>query len=165
MRYEKPENESGPRTFVPENWHQKKSINRHVAFILTRVPYELSVLLNSHKVTCTSLLSSLESSRFFSIDRQVSDTDSEDDNEIESSTTIEETRRSPPIITWKHVWPVSETRHTLSDSPFANLPTEILIQIFRLLSVHDMENISLVCRYFKVISDHDDIWRSKCNRK
>ncbi|CAF1202366.1 unnamed protein product [Rotaria sordida] len=97
------------------------------------------------------------------IDHQLSSTDSEDDDEIGSSTTIEETRRSPPIITWKLVQPVSQIQHALSDSPFANLPIEILIQIFRLLSVHDLGNVSLVCCYFKVIADQDDIWRSKCN--
>ncbi|CAF1439208.1 unnamed protein product [Adineta steineri] len=96
-------------------------------------------------------------------DCRLSDTDSDDDNEKKRSTTVEETQRSPPIITWKFVWPMSEIQHALSDSSFTNLPTEILIQIFQLLSVHDLTNISLVCRYFKVIADEDDIWRSKCN--
>ncbi|CAF1093672.1 unnamed protein product [Rotaria sordida] len=41
------------------------------------------------------------------IDHQLSSTDSEDDDEIGSSTTIEETRRSPPIITWKLVQPMT----------------------------------------------------------
>jgi len=73
--------------------------------------------------------------------------------------------RSPPQITWKHSWSINETKDALLNSPFSSIPTEIAFQIFEFLSIHDLGNISLVCRRFKMIVDQDDIWRSKCNSK
>ncbi|CAF1520752.1 unnamed protein product [Adineta ricciae] len=89
-----------------------------------------------------------------------SDTNSDEDNNIGN---IAENQRSPPNITWKYEWSTNETQLSLSNSSFANLPTEILIHIFRLLTVRDLENVSLVCRYFKIIADQDEIWRATCN--
>ena len=39
-----------------------------------------------------------------------------------------------------------------------------MLQIFKFLSVHDLGNVSLVCRSFKMIADQDEIWKlkSKC---
>jgi hypothetical protein len=73
--------------------------------------------------------------------------------------------RSPPQITWKHSWSISETKDALLNSLFSSIPTEIAFQIFKFLSVHDLGNVSLVCRHFKMIIDQDDIWRPKCNSK
>lgn len=73
--------------------------------------------------------------------------------------------RSPPQITWKHSWSINETKDALLNSPFSSIPTEIAFQIFEFLSIHDLGNVSLVCRHFKMIIDQDDIWRSKCNSK
>lgn len=70
--------------------------------------------------------------------------ESNDDNELEYS--------------------ISQAQNALSNSVFIKLPMEIIIYIFQLFSIRDLKNVSLVCRYFKVIADHDDIWRSKCNR-
>lgn len=75
----------------------------------------------------------------------------------------DECERVPFVPTWKLDGSMSQAYDALSNSPFVQLPTEILIRIFRLLSIRDLENISLVCRYFKVIADQDDIWKSKCN--
>jgi hypothetical protein len=73
--------------------------------------------------------------------------------------------RSPPQITWKHSWSISETEDALLNSLFSSIPTEIAFRIFKFLSIHDLGNVSLVCRRFKMIVDQDDIWRSKCNSK
>ncbi len=73
--------------------------------------------------------------------------------------------RSAPQITWQHSWNTSETRDALLVSPFSSIPTEIYLQIFRFLSIHDLGNVSLVCRQFKIIVDDDEIWKSKCNSK
>ncbi|CAF4141547.1 unnamed protein product, partial [Rotaria sordida] len=43
------------------------------------------------------------------------------------------------------------------------MPTEMILKIFELHSVRDLENVSLVCRYFKMIVDHDIIWKTRCN--
>ena len=50
----------------------------------------------------------------------------------------------------------------LSESPFSNIPNEILFQIFKLLSISDLGKVSLVCRFFKTIASQDEIWQSKC---
>jgi hypothetical protein len=74
-------------------------------------------------------------------------------------------RRSPPEITWKHSWSTIETEDALMTSSFSCIPTEIYLQIFQFLSVTDLGNVSLVCRRFKMIADHDEIWKLKCRSK
>ena len=73
--------------------------------------------------------------------------------------------RSPPHVTWKHIWAAYEAQKALQESPFARLPTEVMLQILRSLSVNDLGNVSLVCRAFKMIADNDEIWKPKCNRE
>jgi hypothetical protein len=75
---------------------------------------------------------------------------------------ISKARRCPPNITWKHVWSLNEAQYGLANSSFSILPTEIMLHIFRFLSVRDLVNISLVCRSFKMIADRDELWKSKC---
>ncbi|CAF1076920.1 unnamed protein product [Adineta ricciae] len=93
----------------------------------------------------------------------------ESDDEVSSSSSdneeiSQEELRHPPISSvCGYTWHIDQIQQTLSDSLFASLPTEILIQIFQLLSIHDLMHVSLVCRYFKFLVDQDDIWRSKCN--
>ncbi|CAF3938329.1 unnamed protein product [Rotaria sordida] len=88
-------------------------------------------------------------------------------NEEDELKTIDfiETRQQDfsPKITWKHLWTFNEAENALLKSPFINMPTEMMLKIFELLSVRDLENISLVCRYFKMIVDHDIIWKTRCN--
>jgi hypothetical protein len=62
-------------------------------------------------------------------------------------------------------WPLNELRDALSESLFVKIPNEIILQIFRFLFVGDLCNVSLVCRSFKMIADHDEIWKPKCNSK
>jgi uncharacterized membrane protein YagU involved in acid resistance len=62
-------------------------------------------------------------------------------------------------------WPLNEARLALIKSPFNNIPNEIILHIFRFLSVHDLCRVSLVCRSFKMIADHDEIWKFKSNSK
>ena len=62
-------------------------------------------------------------------------------------------------------WPLNETRDALSESLFKNLPIETILYIFRFLSVHDVCRVSLVSRCFKMITNHDQIWKPKCNSK
>jgi hypothetical protein len=62
-------------------------------------------------------------------------------------------------------WSLNETRDALRKSSFNNIPNEVILHIFRFLSVPDLCNISLVCRFFKMIADQDEIWKSKCNSK
>jgi hypothetical protein len=58
-----------------------------------------------------------------------------------------------------------KTENALITSPFSSIPTEIYLQIFQFLSVTDLGNVSLVCRHFKMIADHDAIWKLKCRSK
>jgi len=61
-------------------------------------------------------------------------------------------------------WPIDESRlEAVSNSPFGQIPDEILVQIFRYLSVPDLCNVGLVCRLFKMIADCDEIWKYKSN--
>ncbi len=62
-------------------------------------------------------------------------------------------------------WVLDETRVALVKSLFNNIPNEIVLHIFRFLSVPDLCNVALVCRSFKMIADHDEIWKPKCNSK
>jgi hypothetical protein len=62
-------------------------------------------------------------------------------------------------------WSFDETRNVLSKSPFIHVSNEIVLHIFQFLSVRDLCNISLVCRSFKLIADHDQLWKLKCNSK
>ncbi|CAF1181428.1 unnamed protein product [Rotaria magnacalcarata] len=71
-------------------------------------------------------------------------------------------KRSPPLVTWKHSWSTNEMQNALTASDFKLVPTEVMLQIFKFLSVHDLSNSSLVCRLFKMICDQDDIWKLKC---
>jgi hypothetical protein len=71
--------------------------------------------------------------------------------------------RAPPNITWPHQWPIDATQNAMSESSFRTLPTEVTLEIFRYLSVHELGQVSLVCRHFKMIADHDDLWKMKCN--
>jgi F-box-like len=73
--------------------------------------------------------------------------------------------RGPPMITWTHVWPSDQVKTALAQSPFGFLPIEVILQIFKHLSVHDLGHVSLVCRSFKMIADQDEIWKLKCNCK
>ena len=63
------------------------------------------------------------------------------------------------------MWTSDEIQNTLLNSPFNGLPIEIILKIFGLLSVYDLGNVSLVCRYFKMIVDQDIIWKTRCNSK
>jgi hypothetical protein len=83
----------------------------------------------------------------------------------DKSTTDDESQRTPPNVTWKHSWPSDEAKFALTQSNFQALPTEVIIQIFKFLSVHDLGNVSLVCRLFKMIADQDEIWKLKSNSK
>ncbi len=74
-------------------------------------------------------------------------------------------RNCSPQINLKHVWKFDETQNALLNSPFFIIPTEVILKIFRLLSIHDRRNISLVCRYFKMIVDNDNIWKTRFNSK
>ncbi|CAF1207901.1 unnamed protein product [Adineta steineri] len=67
----------------------------------------------------------------------------------------------PPVITWQHIWPYTERQDALANSYFRCLPNEILIQIFRILSVHDLGNVALVCRTFKMVTDQNEVWSKK----
>lgn len=62
-------------------------------------------------------------------------------------------------------WPLDETRDVFRESVFNNIPNEVVLHIFRYLSVRDLSNVSLVCRSFKMITDDDELWKSKCNSK
>ena len=68
-------------------------------------------------------------------------------------------------VIWRHGWSFAETRDTLADSLFSAIPNEILVRIFKFLSVRDLCNVSLVCRSFKMIADEDEIWKLKFNSK
>ncbi|CAF0853889.1 unnamed protein product [Adineta steineri] len=72
-------------------------------------------------------------------------------------------RRSPPKITWQHSWSSDETKNGLENSHFGTIPTEVMLDIFKYLSVHDLGNVSLTCRSFKMIADQDEIWKLKYN--
>ncbi|CAF1328355.1 unnamed protein product [Rotaria sordida] len=110
-----------------------------------------------------SLLCSCERTNFKQTDKLNKNSNNEED-ELETRDFIEnEIQDFPPKITWKHLWTFDETQNALLKSPFINMPTEMILKIFELLSVHDLENVSLVCRYFKMIVDHDIIWKTKCN--
>jgi hypothetical protein len=72
------------------------------------------------------------------------------------------TERCPPNVIWQHLWAINETQYALAESFFFILPAEIILHIFKSLSVHDLGDISLVCRSFKMIADRDELWKSKC---
>ncbi len=70
-----------------------------------------------------------------------------------------------PNISWVHSWSLNETRDAFTESLFNNLPNEIILHIFRFFSVADLCNVSLVCRFFKITADQDDLWKTKFNSK
>ena len=72
-------------------------------------------------------------------------------------------QRAQPNVTWKHKWSIDEVQSALFQSHFQRLPDEILVNIFRFLSVYELGQISLVCRHFKLMADQDELWKSKCN--
>ncbi|CAF1416648.1 unnamed protein product [Rotaria sp. Silwood1] len=80
----------------------------------------------------------------------------------DESVKTDQTRRSPPNVTWNHSWSVDQIQNALIESHFKLLPTEVMLHIFKYLSVHDLSNVSLVCRSFKMVADQDDIWKLKC---
>jgi hypothetical protein len=73
--------------------------------------------------------------------------------------------RSPPNVTWEHSWSADATENALAQSNFRALPNEVMLHIFKYLTVHDLGHISLVCRSFKMLADQDEIWKlkTKCN--
>lgn len=81
----------------------------------------------------------------------------------ESSTREREEDRSPPNITWARQWSLDAAQNSLSESPFWTLPSEVTLHIFGHLSAHGLGQVSLVCRQFKMIADHDELWKAKCN--
>ncbi|CAF3804813.1 unnamed protein product [Rotaria sp. Silwood1] len=85
--------------------------------------------------------------------------ENEDYSDVESI----KSKASPPNITWQHTWSFNETKNALTQSVFARIPSEIMLRIFKLFSVPDLCNVSLVCRRFKMIADQDEIWKLKCN--
>ena len=72
-------------------------------------------------------------------------------------------RRSPPELNWKHQWSNDEMQDALSESLFQNLPIEIMLRIFQYFSIPELSQVSLVCRHFKMIASHDQIWKKKCS--
>ncbi len=81
------------------------------------------------------------------------------------SATGSKSRRKPPKVTWEHSWPSDETKNALAQSGFRALPNEIILHIFKFLTVHDLGNVSLVCRSFKMLADQDEIWKLKTKCK
>jgi hypothetical protein len=77
--------------------------------------------------------------------------------------TVDKPQRDPPKITWQHSWPSDQVKDALVQSNFKTLPTEVMLHIFKFLNVHDLGNVSLVCRSFKMIADQDEIWKLKSN--
>ncbi|CAF3681715.1 unnamed protein product [Rotaria sp. Silwood1] len=112
-----------------------------------------------------SRLCSCERTNFKQTDKLNKNSNNEEDK-LETIDFIEsEIRAFSPKITWKHLWTLNETQNALLNSPFINMPTEMILKIFGLLSVPDLENVSLVCRHFKMIVDQDTIWKTRCNSK
>ncbi|CAF1275598.1 unnamed protein product [Rotaria sordida] len=110
-----------------------------------------------------SLLCSCERTNFKQTDKLNKNSNNEED-ELKTIDFIESRQQDfSPKITWKHLWTFNEAENALLKSPFINMATEMMLKIFELLSVRDLENISLVCRYFKMIVDHDIIWKTRCN--
>jgi len=81
----------------------------------------------------------------------------------EEESTAEE--RLPPVVTRQLVWPSSERQEALANSYFGRLPNEILIQIFRSLSLYDLDNVRLVCRTFKMVINLKEVWKNKRRSK
>ena len=79
--------------------------------------------------------------------------------------TIDKPKRDPPKVTWKHLWSSDEMKDALVESNFKKLPIEVMLEIFKYLNVNDLENVSLVCRSFKMIADQDEIWKLKTRCK
>ena len=78
---------------------------------------------------------------------------------------VNEPQNSSPEIIWKHLWKFTETQNALLDSSFFHMPTEMILRIFELLSHRDRKNVSLVCRYFKMVVEQDNVWKIKCTSK
>jgi hypothetical protein len=87
------------------------------------------------------------------------------DNLLNISKGTDKATRSSPKVTWEHSWSSDDVQSGLINSPFRLLPTEVMLHIFKFLSVHDLGNISSLCRLFKMIADQDEIWKLKCKCK
>jgi hypothetical protein len=87
------------------------------------------------------------------------------DNLLNVSNGTDKETRSPPKVTWEHSWSSDEVHTGLANSPFRLLPTEVMLNIFKFLSVHHLGNVSSLCRSFKMIADQDEIWKLKCKCK
>ena len=71
--------------------------------------------------------------------------------------------RPPPNLNWKHQWSSDEMQDALSESVFQTLPAEIMLRIFDHFRIGELSQISLVCRHFKMLASHDQIWRRRCS--
>jgi len=49
-----------------------------------------------------------------------------------------------------------------ADEGIHKLPSEIMVHLFGFLEVADINNLRLVCKYWKELSDSPQIWRSLC---
>ena len=80
------------------------------------------------------------------------------------ASSLDESKKEKLIIQ-NMSWSMDQVGNALSESSFNNTPNEIILHIFRFLSVPDLCRVSLVCRSFKLIADHDELWKPKCNSK
>jgi hypothetical protein len=103
---------------------------------------------------------------YFFLDKKMSNRPNRFKKRLEgNSTTAGKLPRNPPKVTWKHSWNSDEVKGALTQSDFRTLPTEVMLHVFKFLTVHDLGNVSLVCRSFKMIADQDEIWKLKSNCK
>jgi hypothetical protein len=78
---------------------------------------------------------------------------------------VKNKNKDEEIVISNICWSFDETRNSLLKSSFINIPNEIILHIFQYLSIHDLCNVSLACRSFKILADHDELWKSKWNSK
>lgn len=65
----------------------------------------------------------------------------------------------------KKIVPKKDYLTTFKDSLVGLLPLEIWKLIFTFLSYHDLNSISLVCKWWKVLSEDDVIWKALFERE
>ena len=70
-----------------------------------------------------------------------------------------------PNVTWEHLWPEDQARTAVENSPFGQLPNELIVHIFKYLNINDLSSVSSVCRLFKMNADRDEIWKTKVHGK